>query len=67
MEFCDKTLRDVIEEIDGNIEMKSNKTLTPIDYYIASELFIEILESVDFLNKQKPSIIHRDLKPDNIL
>jgi serine/threonine protein kinase len=67
VELCDKTLKDVINEINENIEMKSNETLTPIGYYIASELFIEILESVDFLHKQNPPIIHRDLKPENIL
>jgi len=67
MELCYKTLRDVINEINQNIEMKSNETLTPIGYYIASQLFIEILESVDFLHKQNPPIIHRDLKPENIL
>ncbi len=41
--------------------------MTPIGYYIASELLVEILESVDYLHSQKPSIIHRDLKPKNIL
>ena len=39
--------------------------MTPLGYYISSELFIEILESVDDLHKQ--NIIHRDLKPENIL
>jgi serine/threonine protein kinase len=67
MELCDKTLKDVIEEIESNNSMKSNETLTPIGYYIVSELFIELLESVDFLHKQKPPIIYRDLKPENIL
>ncbi len=67
MKICDKTLRDVINEINENIEMKSNETLTPIGYYIASELFIAILESVEFLHKQNPQIIQRDLKLENIL
>jgi serine/threonine protein kinase len=67
MELCDKTLKDVIEEIESNNSMKSNETLTRFSYNIASQLLIEILESVHFLHKQKPPIIHRDLKPESIL
>ncbi len=33
--------------------------------YISSQLFIEILECVQYSYKE--NIIHRDLKPDNIL
>jgi hypothetical protein len=39
MELCDKTLKDVINEINENIEMKSNETLT----LIANVLFYFIL------------------------
>jgi serine/threonine protein kinase len=39
--------------------------MIPLGYYISCELFKEILESVDYLHKQK--VIHRDLKPNNIL
>jgi serine/threonine protein kinase len=38
-----------------------------LSYYISSELFIEILECVQYLHKQNPLIIHRDLKPENTL
>jgi hypothetical protein len=67
MELCDKTLRDVINEMDENELFKTEEILTPYGYYIASELFIEILESVDFLHKRNPQIIHRNLRPSNIL
>ncbi len=67
MELCYKTLRDTLQQI--NIELKQNPSeiMTPIGYYISSELLIETLESVDYLHKLKPPIIHRDLKPTNIL
>jgi hypothetical protein len=67
MELCYKTLRDIIKQINTELNQNLLEILSPIGYYIASELLIEILESVDYLHKQKPQIIHRDLKPTNIL
>ena len=67
MELCYKSLKEIINILNDELNQKSNDVMTPLGYYISSELFIEILESVDYLHKQKPSIIHRDLKPSNIL
>jgi len=67
MEFCDKTLEEVIEQFDKELHLKTNGTLTPVGYYIASQIFIQILEGVNHLHKQKEPLIHRDLKPANIL
>lgn len=67
MEFCYQTLEDFITEIDKDLNIKSDGTLTTIGYYAVSQIFIEILESVDYLHKQNLPIIHRDLKPANIL
>jgi serine/threonine protein kinase len=67
MELCDKTLDDVIKELTNDSILKSTRSLTTIGYYIASQIFIEILEGVNYLHKQSPPLIHRDLKPKSIL
>jgi alpha-tubulin suppressor-like RCC1 family protein len=65
MELCSKTLKDLINQLNNELNQKAFEVMTPLGYYIASELMIEILESVDYLHKQ--NVIHRDLKPSNIL
>jgi hypothetical protein len=67
MELCDKTLDDVIDEFDKESHLKTNGTLTTVGYYIASNIFLQILVGVNHLHKQNPPLIHRDLKPANIL
>jgi serine/threonine protein kinase len=67
MELCDKTLDDVIKELTKDSILKSTESLTTVGYYIASQIFIRILEGVNHLHKQNPPLIHRDLKPANIL
>jgi serine/threonine protein kinase len=67
MELCDKTLDDVINEFKNDPKLKSTESLTTIGYYIASQIFIQILRGVNHLHKQNPPLIHRDLKPANIL
>jgi hypothetical protein len=65
MELCDKTLQQLMNEFDSDSNIKDNENLTQIGYYIASQLFIEILECVQFLHNNQ--IIHRDLNPYNIM
>jgi hypothetical protein len=66
-ELCDHTLDDVIKEFDKDSHLKTNGTLTSVGYYIASQIFIQILQGVNHLHTQNPPLIHRDLKPQNIL
>jgi serine/threonine protein kinase len=65
MDLCLFTLRDAMTKVNEELSIKNGEPLNPIGYYIACQLFIEILQSIDFLHKQ--NIIHRDLKPKNIL
>jgi alpha-tubulin suppressor-like RCC1 family protein len=66
MELCSKTIRDVIKQLNDELNQKDSEEMTPIGYYITSELFKEIVEIVDYLHNKNPPIIHRDLKPTNI-
>jgi hypothetical protein len=67
MELCDKTLKDIIDEFNREKYLKTNETLTTVGYYIASQIFIQILKGVNYLHTQNEPLIHRDLKPANIL
>ncbi len=68
MELCDKTLDDFVQEIDLDSNLKLNGVLTTIGYYIASEIFIEILEGVHYLHRKLGRcLVHGGLKPSNIL
>jgi serine/threonine protein kinase len=67
MELCPMTMKEAIEKLNQELHRKEDEMMTPLGYYISSELFIETLECVDFLHKQNPPLIHRDLKPTNIL
>jgi serine/threonine protein kinase len=54
-----------MNEFNNDSNIKDLENLTQIGYYIASQIFIEILECVQYLHKNQ--IIHRDLHPNNIL
>jgi tRNA A-37 threonylcarbamoyl transferase component Bud32 len=65
MDLCDITLKNLMDEMVNDIKFKDNQTLTTIGYYIACQLFIQILQSVQYLHEE--NIIHRDLNPYNIM
>jgi hypothetical protein len=65
MELCDKSLDEFIDRLHIDPITKMNGALTPIGYYVASQVFIEILESINYLHKF--NLIHRDLNPNNIM
>ncbi len=67
MELCFNTLKGIMEQKQNEFKRKRFEVMTPLEYYISSELFKETLEAVNYLHSLKPPIIHRDLKPTNIL
>jgi serine/threonine protein kinase len=65
MEFCCKTLEEVIEYLLNELRENAQQMIKSLCYFICCELLTEIIECVDYLHIRK--IIHRDLKPANIL
>ena len=61
MELCSQNLQSLIESINDLNEEKFES----IKYFIRNQLFIELLECLNYLHSK--NIIHRDLKPQNIL
>ncbi len=66
MELCFKTLKQAIEKVNNETKQAIYRKMTPVGYYVACELMIELL-GVDYLHKLVPEVIYRDLKPNNIL
>lgn len=67
MKFCYSSLERVLKIINNELNQNILNSITPIGFYKASEIFIEILGGVNYLHKQNPSIIHCNLKPTNIM
>jgi serine/threonine protein kinase len=51
MELCLMSLKEVMKKLNNELNQKRSQVMTPLGYYIASELSIEILESVDYFHK----------------
>jgi translation initiation factor 2-alpha kinase 1 len=67
LELCSNTLKEEIKIINQDLSQNFESGMTPIGAYIASQIFLEIIEGVNYLHSHKPKIIHRDLKLSNIL
>jgi alpha-tubulin suppressor-like RCC1 family protein len=66
MELCEQTLNEFIKSLH-ELKLEEYNISENLKYFISCEIFVEILEGVNYLHKQNPPIIHRDLCPDNIL
>ena len=68
MEFCSNNLKNISQNCKKVFAKPNSQPKNRIEYYICCQIFIELLEAVDYLHQYKPQpIIHRDLKPANIL
>ncbi|XP_054166831.1 interferon-induced, double-stranded RNA-activated protein kinase-like [Oppia nitens] len=68
MDYCWFSLKDILIKIMSYFGVNNNGFLSPIAYYISSELFVEILEVINRLHTDcMPLVIHRDIKSSNIL
>jgi alpha-tubulin suppressor-like RCC1 family protein len=67
MELCDNTLKEAIDQIQNSSYLKESGVLNTAGYFIASQLCLELLDSINFLHQHVPPIIHLDINPNNIL
>lgn len=65
MEFYKITLKQFIDDMRKDSVLYFGRTLTLLGYYISSQIFIEILEAVDYMHKHNKFL--GNLKPNNIL
>jgi len=64
MEPCFKSLKQVIDILDIELNRIPSEIMNIDGYFVSSQLFIELLESVDYLHKK--NIIFKNLNPENI-
>ena len=58
MELCFNTLEAIMEQKLNDFK-RINELMNETEYFISSELFIEILEAVNYLHSLNPQIIQR--------
>ena len=67
MEFCSNNLKNILQNRRKVFPRSDSQPMNRIEYYICCQIFIELLEAINYLHQYKPQIMHRDLKPANIL
>lgn len=64
-ELCPLNLKQLIEKLNEEFDQKQNRLMTILGFSIASFIFIELIECVNYLHEN--NYIHTNLKPQNIL
>ncbi|XP_054158456.1 eukaryotic translation initiation factor 2-alpha kinase 1-like [Oppia nitens] len=67
MELCWFTLKDGVDKMRQYFRRQPAEMWPPLGYYMAVQLFRELLTGINYLHSRQPPIIHRDIKPTNIL
>jgi serine/threonine protein kinase len=67
MELFDANLESFLKNFHNDINSNKSNSLTLTEFSLARDIFIEILNGINFLHQQNPQIIHKNLKPQNIL
>ncbi|XP_054156559.1 putative mitogen-activated protein kinase kinase kinase 7-like [Oppia nitens] len=67
MELCSQNLQNIIAVKGQVFDRQPETPMDCIEYYISSQLMVELTECVEYLHTSRPPVIHRDLKPSNIL
>ena len=68
MEFCCDNLYNILKTRNDVFDRTSDEVIDRIEYFICSQIFIELLEAVKSIHEYKPSpVMHRDIKPENML
>ena len=68
MEFCSNNLKNILLNRQNVFPRSDSQPMNRIEFYICCQIFIELLEAVNYLHQYKPQpIIHRNLKPAKIL
>jgi hypothetical protein len=65
MDLCDKNLPDIFDEFKEDFLMREDGHLSLIGFFIACDIFLQILKGVEYLHKK--NIVHENLKSSKVL
>ncbi|CAG2100102.1 unnamed protein product [Medioppia subpectinata] len=68
MELCFGNLQTVLSLKGPAFGRRSaDEALNLSEFFISCQIFLELLECIQYLHDLSPAVIHRDLKPENVL
>ncbi|CAG2171755.1 unnamed protein product, partial [Oppiella nova] len=61
MEYCHENLKNMLDIRHAAFNREQSELMSTIEYYMFSQLFLELIEAVNYLNKMNLAVIHRDI------